>query len=117
MSETRSMVDHFIGARIRERRKMIGLSQPQLGELIGVSYQQVHNYERGDNSISAGRLYEIACELGAPLEYFFEGLKRNERRMPDRRRRLLDTMRYLGEIETGKHREAISQLIRALAGH
>jgi len=110
------VVDQFIGMRIRERRKMIGLSQPQLGELIGVSYQQVHNYEHGDSSISAGRLYEIARELGTPLEDFFEGLGQNESQPPLRQSMLLDVMRNLGEIQNEKHQWAIGQIIRALAG-
>jgi transcriptional regulator with XRE-family HTH domain len=61
--------------RIRELRMILGLSQQQLVDLTGLVYQQVYKYERGINSVSAGRLYEIARELDAPLEYFFEGLE------------------------------------------
>src|SRR5947199_6467929 len=67
-------IDDHVGARIRERRIMLGLSQQQLAQLIGVTYQQAHKYERGLNRISAGRLYDIAQVLSAPVSWFFEGL-------------------------------------------
>src|SRR2546423_4748439 len=67
-------VDDHVGARIRERRIMLGLSQQQLAQMIGVTYQQAHKYERGLNRISAGRLYEIAQVLSVPVSWFFEGL-------------------------------------------
>src|SRR5215208_6446639 len=56
-------IDDHVGARIRERRIMLGLTQQQLAELIGVTYQQAHKYERGINRVSAGRLFEIARVL------------------------------------------------------
>jgi transcriptional regulator with XRE-family HTH domain len=64
-------IDGHVGARIRERRIMLGLTQEQLAERIGVTYPQAHKYERGMNRISAGRLFEIGRTLGvarnAPL--------------------------------------------------
>jgi transcriptional regulator with XRE-family HTH domain len=103
--------------RLRERRTMIGLSQQQLSKLIGVTLQQVFKYERGINSISAGRLYEIASELSAPIEYFFEGFeKASTEPLPLRQRRLLDIMRNVGEIKNDKRREVIGQLVRSLVG-
>ena len=53
-------IDDHVGGRIRERRIMLGLTQQQLAEMIGVTYQQAHKYERGINRVSAGRLFEIA---------------------------------------------------------
>jgi len=53
--------DRYVGARVRGRRRMLGLTQHQLAELIGVSYQQANKYETGLNRVSAGRLYRIAC--------------------------------------------------------
>src|ERR687884_1362974 len=67
-------IDDHVGERIRERRIMLGLTQQQLAEMIGVTYQQAHKYERGINRVSAGRLFEIARALSAPITYFFEGL-------------------------------------------
>jgi len=67
-------IDDHVGARIRERRIMLGLTQQQLAEMIGVTYQQAHKYERGINRVSAGRLFEIARALSAPISYFYEGI-------------------------------------------
>lgn len=108
--------DRHVGARIRERRIMLGLSQQQMADLIGVTYQQAHKYERGINRISAGRLYEIAQVLGVPVSYFFEGL--DNQRAPDltaRQRMCLELARNFSSITNEKHQEALSQMARALA--
>src|SRR5205807_5810794 len=65
-------IDDHVGSRIRERRIMLGLTQQQLAEMIGVTYQQTHKYERGIDRVSAGRLFEIARALSAPITYFYE---------------------------------------------
>ena len=109
--------DRFVGARIRERRIMLGLSQQQMADLIGVTYQQAHKYERGINRISAGRLFEIAQVLGVPVNYFFEGLdspKGGE--LNPRQRMCLELARNFSLISNEKHQEALSQMARALAG-
>src|SRR5271169_6104238 len=64
-------IDRHVGARVRERRIMLGLTQQQLADLIGVTYQQAHKYERGINRVSAGRLFEVAQVLSVPVSYFF----------------------------------------------
>jgi DNA-binding XRE family transcriptional regulator len=84
--------NRFIGMRIRERRMTNGLSQRQLGELIGVTPKQLNKYEHGINGVSAGRLYEIARELSTPLEYFFEDPEQAESQLLPRQRKLLDLM-------------------------
>lgn len=66
-------VDLHVGARVRMRRKFLGLSQEGLAETIDLTFQQVQKYERGSNRISASKLYEIARALKAPVAYFFEG--------------------------------------------
>ena len=63
-----------MGARVRDRRIFLGLTQQQMAELIGVTYQQAHKYEKGINRVSAGRLYNIAQALGVDVSYFFESL-------------------------------------------
>ena len=65
-------IDDHVGGRIRERRIMLGLTQQQLAEMIGVTYQQAHKYERGINRVSAGRLFEIARALSAPITIFMK---------------------------------------------
>ena len=108
--------DRHVGARIRERRVMLGLSQQQMADLIGVTYQQAHKYERGINRISAGRLYEIAQVLGVPVSYFFEGLD-NQRStdLTARQRMCLELARNFTSIQNERHQEALSQMARALA--
>jgi len=108
--------DRHVGIRIRERRIMLGLSQQQMADLIGVTYQQAHKYERGINRISAGRLYEIAQVLGVPVSYFFEGLD-NQRAtdLSARQRMCLELARNFSSIQNEKHQEALSQMARALA--
>src|SRR4051794_27106277 len=108
--------DDHIGGRIRERRIMLGLTQHQLAEMIGVTYQQAHKYERGINRISAGRLYEIAQVLSVPIGYFFDGLEgQDSRAISPRERMCLELARNFAQIPNERHQEALSQLARALA--
>ena len=109
--------DRHVGARIRERRIMMGLSQQQLARMIGVTYQQAHKYERGLNRISAGRLFEIAQVLGVPVSYFFDGLRSDgePQDISPRQRMCLELARNFSLIDNEKHQEALSQMARALA--
>jgi transcriptional regulator with XRE-family HTH domain len=109
-------VDRHVGARMRERRLMLGLTQHQLAELIGVKYQQAHKYEKGINRVAAGRLYYVAQALGVEVSYFFEGLQTADRFVPSpRQRMLLDLARNYLNIPDPRHREAVVALARALA--
>ena len=65
-------VDIYIGARMRERRLALNLSQAGLGEVLGVSFQQVQKYEGGKNRVSAARLFEICRILNLSLSSMFE---------------------------------------------
>ncbi|RYG13303.1 MAG: helix-turn-helix domain-containing protein [Caulobacteraceae bacterium] len=64
-------LDVLVGARIMARRTALGLSQTALGEMVGVSCQQLQKYEGGKNRISAARLHRLALALGLPVEAFF----------------------------------------------
>jgi transcriptional regulator with XRE-family HTH domain len=109
-------IDRYVGARIRERRIMLGLTQQQLADLIGVTYQQAHKYERGINRVSAGRLYEVAQVLSVPVNYFFDGLdQESERAISPRERMCLELARNFAQIPNERHQEALSQLARVLA--
>jgi transcriptional regulator with XRE-family HTH domain len=108
--------DDYVGARIRERRLTLGLTQQQLAELIGVTYQQAHKYERGINRVSAGRLFEIARVLNVPVGYFYEGMhEEGIRPVTQRERMMLEVARNFADIANERHQEAVSQLARALA--
>ena len=65
-------VDAHVGHRVRLRRMLIGMSQEKLGELLGLTFQQVQKYEKGINRIGAGRLFEVAGILGVPISFFYE---------------------------------------------
>lgn len=66
-------VDVYVGKRVRQRRWMVGFSQQQLGEAVGIKFQQIQKYETGMNRISASRLWDIADALDVPIMFFFEG--------------------------------------------
>ncbi|MFM2130266.1 MAG: hypothetical protein RL477_1812 [Pseudomonadota bacterium] len=66
-------VDVHVGARVRLRRTLLGLSQEKLGEALGLTFQQVQKYERGVNRIGAGRLLGLAHVLDVPITFFYEG--------------------------------------------
>lgn len=67
-------VDVHVGKRVRNRRWLIGMTQQQLADKVGVKFQQIQKYETGMNRISASRLWDIADALGVPINFFFEGL-------------------------------------------
>ncbi len=67
-------IDIHVGARLRLRRTLLGLSQEKLGEAVGITFQQLQKYERGSNRISASRLFNLSQVLGVPVSYFFEEL-------------------------------------------
>jgi transcriptional regulator with XRE-family HTH domain len=71
-------VDVHVGKRVRHRRWMVGMTQQQLGERVGIKFQQIQKYETGMNRISASRLWDIAHALGVPVSFFFEGLDEND---------------------------------------
>ena len=66
--------DRYVGARVRMRRLMLGMSQTALGNSLGVTFQQVQKYEKGTNRIGASRLQQISGALQAPVSFFFEEL-------------------------------------------
>ncbi|MEO0692798.1 MAG: helix-turn-helix transcriptional regulator [Pseudomonadota bacterium] len=67
-------VDVHVGKRVRHRRWMVGMTQQQLAEKVGIKFQQIQKYETGMNRVSASRLWDIADVLGVPVSFFFEGL-------------------------------------------
>lgn len=67
-------VDVHVGKRIRHRRWMVGMTQQQLAEKVGIKFQQIQKYETGMNRVSASRLWDISVSLGVSISFFFEGL-------------------------------------------
>jgi transcriptional regulator with XRE-family HTH domain len=68
-----SPTDVHVGARVRMRRLMLHMSQTQLAEALGISFQQVQKYEHGKNRVGASRLQAIAAILQVPVSFFFDG--------------------------------------------
>lgn len=68
-------VDVHVGKRVRHRRWMVGMTQQQLAEKVGIKFQQIQKYETGMNRVSASRLWDIAAALSVPVSFFFEGLE------------------------------------------
>jgi len=113
-------VDRAVSMRIRQRRIMLGLTQQQMAELIGVTYQQAHKYETAINRISAGRLYQIAQALGVDVAYFYQDVLDNapserQTEMLPQQRMLLELARNFAAIGNRKHQDAVCNLARALA--
>ncbi len=67
-----SPVDVHVGEQVRQRRKLLGMTQTDLGDALGLTFQQVQKYERGANRISASRLCDLSRVLDVPIDYFFE---------------------------------------------
>ncbi len=67
-------VDVHVGARLRQRRTLLGMNQTKLGSSIGLTFQQVQKYEKGTNRVSASRLYALSGTLDVPIEYFFSDM-------------------------------------------
>ena len=115
-------LDVEVGARIASRRTALGLSQTALGELVGVSCQQVQKYEGGQNRISASRLHHLALALGLPVEAFFP------ERPEDAQNAELSLIRSIAETPEGRAmasgfsriedravRRALTRLVEVLA--
>lgn len=92
-------VDVHVGKRIRHRRWMIGMTQQQLAERVGIKFQQIQKYETGMNRVSASRLWDIANAVDVPISFFFEGLTAQAALTP-------------GEVDLLADKEAL-QLVRS----
>jgi transcriptional regulator with XRE-family HTH domain len=75
-------VDIHVGKRVRQRRWMKGVTQQQLGNEVGIKFQQIQKYETGMNRVSASRLWDIAEALDVPVSFFFEGFQEHSAKAP-----------------------------------
>ncbi len=76
-------VDVHVGKRVRHRRWLVGMTQQQLAEQVGIKFQQIQKYETGANRVSASRLWDIADALDVPVSFFFEGLEEDQKAEAD----------------------------------
>ncbi|MEA4838016.1 MAG: helix-turn-helix transcriptional regulator [Rhodospirillaceae bacterium] len=126
-------IDIHVGARVRQRRTLLGMSQEKLGQAIGLTFQQVQKYERGGNRIGASRLFDLARALDVPVSYFFqdipEEVSRQSPRMlhsdpveefqqpdadPMTRRETLELVRAYYRISDPHIRKRVLELTRSL---
>ena len=114
-------INAHLGARIRLRRRLLGLSQTHLADAIGLTYQQVQKYERGINRMAAATLYRIAEALDVPIGFFFDdlpGVRSPPPAFPNRCRDpfgALRLLRHYDAMPVGLRRH-ILDLVETLAG-
>ena len=109
-------IDRHVGDKIRQRRTHLGLTQTQLADLIGVTYQQAHKYETGINRVSASRLYQIAKALGVEVVYFFPEQNQTRSLVPPHQRMALELSRNFMAITDPRQKQLVCDLARSLAG-
>jgi transcriptional regulator with XRE-family HTH domain len=128
----KNSVDVHVGNRLKLRRAMIGMSQDRLGQLVGLTFQQIQKYEKGANRIGASRLFQFATILDVPPAYFFEGLEgrpvesRNGRllepvvtpdgQLPSFSREDVELLRAFHQLRQPGLRRRIIDLVRAMSG-
>ena len=140
-SENPDPIDIHVGARLRMRRNLVGLSQEQLGKSLGLTFQQIQKYERGINRMGSSRLFQVAKTLAVPIAYFFEDLPSSldmpaqvgfaeQEQAPIegvapgaekgdydilRRRETLELVRAYYRIQDSKQRRTVYDLVRSMA--
>lgn len=125
-------VDIHVGARVRLRRTLLGMSQEKLGEAIGLTFQQVQKYERGANRVGASRLYDLSRVLEVPVSFFFDDMpdeissksvheRREMSESPDpfdndpmNRRETLELVRAYYRITDPNQRKKIFELVKSM---
>lgn len=124
-NKRRDPLDVYVGKRLRRRRVFVGMSQTQLGEAAGISFQQVQKYESGVNRAVPRRLFEFGRTLGVPLSYFFEGYAERRNRQAEQQDKdpvddvfgtdeALSLVRAYYNLRTPSLRRRIHQLINEL---
>jgi transcriptional regulator with XRE-family HTH domain len=77
-AEQETEIDIYIGKRLRQRRRAVGMSQVELATAIGVGFQQIQKYETAENGLSSRRLWEVSAALDVAPTYFFEGFQASD---------------------------------------
>lgn len=128
MKKSTGSIDKEVGSRVRMRRVSIGMSQEKLGDMLGLTFQQVQKYEKGMNRISVARLVEIAKILGVDIHFFLNGITSSkaesgfaEASAPTYVADMMSTpeglqlVRTFASIKNPKVRKSIVQLVSALS--
>lgn len=108
------IVDKHVGSRIRERRREIQISQQDMSEILGVSYQQLQKYENGSNRVSAGRLYLMAHVLKVDVGFFYQGLPPGEELFKGKVGELDFVIPEINSLPPTSLRQALTDLVQAI---
>ena len=125
-------VDEYVGLKLKIKRSALGITQNELGDMVGITFQQIQKYEKGANRIGAGRLYELATILNVPISYFFDGYegkniqttlndnrltyeteKNYDSNIPDKE--MITLIKFFSRIRDKKTRNSIVNLARSLS--
>ena len=123
-------IDKYVGLKLKMRRSFLGISQHKLGEITGVTFQQIQKYEKGTNRIGSSRLYEFSKILMVSINYFFDGfedsssvtsiLNDNEASIIESNsnvdeKEILALVKYFTRIKDKNTRKSVLNLARSLA--
>ncbi len=120
-------IDIYVGKKLRMRRTLLGMSQTDLGQALGLTFQQIQKYEQGSNRIGSSRLYDLAKVLDVPVTYFFEELEEamvangitsegpDLRKDPAAKRETLELVRSFSRIDDQSVRNSILTMIDTLS--
>ncbi len=118
-------IDVHVGNRVRLCRTLLGMSQKALGEALGLTFQQVRNYERGVNRISASKLWDLVQVLDVPVSFFFDDMPEDQARPipsddghdrdPALKREALELVRAYYRITNASVRKRLYELVKAIA--
>jgi transcriptional regulator with XRE-family HTH domain len=108
------LVDKHVGQRIRERRRNLDVSQQEIGEILGISYQQLQKYESGQNRISAGRLFMLSHILKVDVGFFYQGLPPTEELFKGKLGDLDYIMPEIQALPPSSLRQALADLVTAI---
>lgn len=106
-------VDVHVGGRLRQRRILLGLTQTELAELLGVTFQQVQKYERGTNRISASRLYDLSRVLEVSIEWFYDNMPEDIENLSPRKRAGLAEAPQVALKSNHMHSREALELVRS----
>ncbi len=107
-------VDVHVGSRARQRRTLLGMTQTDLGNALGLTFQQVQKYENGKDRISASKLFKLSQVLKVSIEYFFDEMPPVVAASPMITQETLKLVRAYYEIEDAKIRKRVYELTKTL---
>ena len=110
---TRFAIDEHIGLRLRQRRRLLGMTQKALADACGLRFQQIQKYEYGEAAIGAARLWQIAQVTSTTIGYFFQGLDPSGRDQCEAEQRLGDLLRTFAHLDDAR-REALLEQVRRM---